>query len=177
MHLILNFSLRTKQNPSSAVFFFVGFFFLIFFFHLKKWIEAGCSAWTLGAWICHFESSVDVSIFLSFFLSFFGMGGVVVVGGGGWGGGGFTVIYVSVFLHESQPRVTAGWVFFFFSYSFHKSSYNHCSLAAPQPHLLFVRLLLGLLNWHVRPVKTAPRKQHIPDESFNWGFTYQSDEK
>lgn len=89
------------------------------------------------------------------------------------GGVGFTVIYVNVFLHESQPRVTAGWFF----YSFHKSSYNHCSPAAPQPHLLFVRLLLGLLNWHVRPVKTAPRKQHIPDESFNWGFTYQSDEK
>lgn len=85
----------------------------------------------------------------------------------------FTVIYVNVFLHESQPRVTAG----FFFYSFHKSSYNHCSLAAPQPYLLFVRRLLGLLNWHVRPVKTAPRKQHIPDESFNGGFTYQSDEK
>lgn len=64
-----------------------------------------------------------------------------------------------------------------FFYSFHKSSYNHCSLAAPQPYLLFVRRLLGLLNWHVRPVKTAPRKQHIPDESFNGGFTYQSDEK
>lgn len=90
-----------------------------------------------------------------------------------WVGGEFTVIYVNVFLHESQPRVTAG----FFFYSFHKSSYNHCSLAAPQPYLLFVRRLLGLLNWHVRPVKTAPRKQHIPDESFNGGFTYQSDEK
>lgn len=62
-------------------------------------------------WICHFESSVDVSIF--FFLAFF------FSGSGGWGGGwgvwgGFTVIYVKVFLHESQPRVTAGWFFFVF---------------------------------------------------------------
>lgn len=55
----------------------------------------------------NFESSADVSIFLSLFF------GVVVVVVVVRGVGGFTVIYFNVFLHESQPRITAGCFSFF----------------------------------------------------------------
>lgn len=59
-----------------------------------------------------------------------------------WSRGEFTVIYVNVFLHESQPRVTAGWFFIPST----KAAIIIVVSQPPQPHLLFVRLLLGLLN-------------------------------
>lgn len=36
---------------------------------------------------------------------------------------------------------------------------------------------LGALDGHVRPVEAAPGQQHIADESFDGGFTYQAHEE
>lgn len=130
-----------------------------------------------GAPKSNFESSADVSIFLSLF---FWSGG-----GCGWDGG-FTVIYFNVFLHESQPHVTAG-CFSLFIPSTKAAIIIVVPSPPPTPALTplspsFVcsspsGVFFFLLNRHVRPVKTAPRQQHIPDKSFNGGFTYQADEK
>lgn len=61
-------------------------------------------------------------------------------------GGEFTVIYVNVFLHESQPRVTAGWFFIPSTKAAIIIVVSRSPTPPPQLHLLFVRLLLALLN-------------------------------
>lgn len=109
----------------------------------------------------------------------------------GRGDGGIHSLLVSFFI-KSQLRVTAGLLFFPLLNSFNKAAIivSPLSPSRKDPTVffsffflsVFVCVSLGLslsslLNGHVRPVKTAPRKQHIPDESFNGGFTYQSDEK
>lgn len=100
------------------------------------------------------------------------------------GGRGIHSLLVSFFI-KNQLHVTAGLLFFLLFLFLQQSSYNspplflHCVFSSFF-YLFFVCVpwsLSSLLNGHVRPVKTAPRKQHIPDESFNGGFTYQSDEK